>query len=136
LISSNNNTATEVVMNTTTVEKFQAATLSLACPGTIKDRLTDAYRNHLASVNEADLPADLREEFRAFSTALTRERPLGRGEDALRATVRKMSTDEAAAVAFIVVKMFGALSRGTPRGGRPKAAKSSASVVPLYLAKR
>jgi hypothetical protein len=118
----------------TTLDKFQSATLSLACPGSIKDRLTDAYRNHLAFVDEEELPSELREEFRACSSALTRERPLGRGEDALRATVRKMSNDEAAEVAFSVVRMFGALSRSNAGSTRTKASKNS-SVVPFYVAK-
>ena len=37
-------------------DNFQGATLSLARSGTIKDRLTDAYRNHLAAVTEDELP--------------------------------------------------------------------------------
>ena len=41
-------------------EKFQAATLSLARSGSIKDRLTNAYRNHLSTVAEDDLPREIR----------------------------------------------------------------------------
>src|SRR6185437_1003180 len=37
-------------------ERFQSATLSLARSGPIKDRLADAYRNHLAEVREEELP--------------------------------------------------------------------------------
>jgi hypothetical protein len=112
-------------------EKLQAATLSLARSGTIKERLTNAYRNHLASVVEADLPTEVRDEFRAFSYAITREQPMLRGEDAVRATIRKMSNDEADHIASSVVRMFAAMPRGPAALSRNGV---SAQVVPLYIA--
>jgi hypothetical protein len=93
----------------TTWEQLEGAVLTLARSGAIKDRLADAFRNHLAQLNADDLPDALRAEFRACHNALTRERPL-RGEDAVRATVRKMSSEEADEVACGVVRMFGALA--------------------------
>ena len=98
----------------TTLDKFRGATLSLARSGPIKDRLTDAYRNHLAHIDVSDLPLELVEEFRAVSYALNRERPLLRGEDTFRATVRKMSNKEADEVASSVVRLFGEISREEP----------------------
>ncbi len=94
----------------TTLDKFRGATLSLARSGSIKDRLADAYRNHLAFVDESELPRELVAEFRALSQALNRERPLSRGEDSIRATVRKMSSVEADEVASSVVRLYGAIS--------------------------
>ena len=118
-------------MNSTTWEKFQGATLSLARSGTIKDRITDAYRNHLARVDEMELPKELREDFRTLNRAITRERPLVRGDDAFRATIRKMSTSEAEEVATSVVKMFCALHQ---RSALPPARPAvTAQIVPLYL---
>jgi hypothetical protein len=117
-----------------TLDKFQGAALSLARSGSIKDRLTDAYRNHLAFVDENELPKELLEDFRAFSHAVTRERPLLRGEDAFRATVRKMSNDEAAEVASIVVRMFGAISREPSNILRARASKGAPQIVSLYPA--
>ena len=93
-------------------EQLEAAALSLARSDPIKDRLADAYRNHLALVNPEELPAALRAEFRACHETLTRERPL-RGEDAVRATVRKMSNHDADEVACAVVRLFAALARAT-----------------------
>ena len=93
-------------------QQLEAAALTLARSGPIKDRLADAYRNHLALVNAEDLPEGLRAEFRACHAALTREAPL-RGEDAVRATVRKMSNEEAEAVAQCVVRLYGAWARAT-----------------------
>ena len=95
----------------TTWEQLEGAALSLARSGPIKDRLTDAYRNHLAQVRTEELPESLRGEFRACHEALTREPPLLRGEDAVRATVRKMSNHEADEVACSVVRLFAALVR-------------------------
>jgi hypothetical protein len=99
----------EAVMSTT-LEKFRGAALSLARSGSIKDRLTVAYRNYLALVDESELPRELVAEFRAVNRALNRERPLLRGEDTFRATVRKMSSLEADEVATSVVRLFGAMS--------------------------
>lgn len=94
----------------TTWEQLESAVLTLARSGTIKDRLADAFRNHLAHLSADALPEALRADFQACHDALTRERPL-RGEDAVRATVRKMSNEEADAVAFRVVRLFGAMTR-------------------------
>jgi hypothetical protein len=112
----------------TTWEKFQGATLSLARSGSIKDRLTDAYRNHLSGVAEEELPREIREEFHNVRCSLTRERP-EKGEDAIRASVRKMSSHEAEDIAKTVVQMLSVMARSpqsvrTP-GGSP--------LAPLYL---
>ena len=115
----------------TTLEKFRGAALSLARSGSIKDRLTDAYRNHLAFVDESELPGELVEEFRAVSCALNRQRPLLRGEDSFRATVRKMSSTEADEVASCVVRLFGEISRG-PASVARKVPKSLPQIISLY----
>jgi len=95
-------------------EQLEGAALTLARSGTIKDRLADAYRNHLSLVNAEELPEELREEFRACHAALTHERPL-RGEDAVRATVRKMSNHEADELACSVIRLFAAMMRESRR---------------------
>src|SRR6202012_128150 len=109
----------------TACDKFQGATLSLARSGSIKDRLTDAYRNHLSAVAEDELPREIREQFHNVRCSLTRELPQ-RGEDAIRATVRKMSSHEAETIAEKVVQMLGVMARA-PQATRP------ASAPPLYL---
>lgn len=106
-------------------EKFQGATLSLARSGSIKDRLTDAYRNHLSAVAEDELPREIREQFHHVRCSLTREPPQ-RGEDAIRATVRKMSSHEAENIAETVVQMLSVMARS------PQSARTSAA-APLYL---
>jgi hypothetical protein len=94
----------------TTLDKFRGATLSLARSGSIKERLTAAYRDHLAFVDESELPRELVAEFRALNSTLKRERPISRDDDALRATVRKMSSSEADEIASCVVRLFAAVS--------------------------
>jgi hypothetical protein len=108
----------------TTWEKFQGATVSLARSGSIKDRLTDAYRNHLSAVAEEELPREIREQFHNVRCSLTRERPQ-RGEDAIRASVRKMSSHEAENIAETVVQMLSVMAR-SPQARQP-------STAPLYL---
>jgi hypothetical protein len=103
----------EVAMNTAW-QQLEAAALTLARSGPIKDRLADAYRNHLSLVNAEDLPEGLRADFCACHAALTREVPL-RGEDAVRATVRKLSSHEADELACSVVRLFAAMVREDAR---------------------
>jgi hypothetical protein len=107
-------------------EKFQGATLSLARSGSIKDRLTDAYRNHLSAVAEDELPREIREQFHNVRCSLTREQPQ-RGEDAIRASVRKMSCHEAENIAETVVQMLSVMARS------PQSARAIAAAVPMYL---
>jgi hypothetical protein len=106
-------------------DKFQGATLSLARSGSIKDRLTDAYRNHLSEVAEDELPREIREQFHNVRCSLTRECPQ-RGEDAIRATVRKMSSLEAETIAEKVVQMLSVMARSSQHARGPASA-------PLYL---
>ena len=131
-------------------QQLEAAAMTLARSGPIKDRLADAYRNHLALVSAEELPEGLRAEFRACHDALTRERPL-RGEDAVRATVRKLSSHDADELACSVVRLFAAMVREETRaqaaessevlpngtgivGGRAKLLKSVPQVISLRAA--
>jgi hypothetical protein len=106
-------------------QQLEAAALTLARSGPIKDRLADAYRNHLSLVSPEDLPEGLRAEFRACHDALTREAPL-RGEDAVRATVRKLSSQQADELACSVVRLFAAMVR---EGARAEVAGNSELIM-------
>lgn len=121
-------------MNYPAWEKLHGATLSLARSGALKDRITDAYRNHLSLIDESELPKELRERFRNLTGRLTRERPLVRGDDAFRATIRKLSADEAEDVAMDVVGLFAAIQRRDSVLGRERLPAAGANVVPLYIA--
>lgn len=102
----------------TTWEQLESAAVTLARSGAMKDRLVEAWRNHLSLVSIEELPEALRAEFGACHEALTRERPL-RGEDAVRASVRKMSAQDADAIAERVVRLFAALVHEAVRADRP-----------------
>ncbi len=106
-------------------ESLHFATLELVRSTPIKQRLISAYRRHLASVAEDQLPNEARESFSQVMRTLAEVQPL-RGEDAVAASVRKMSNQEADDCAALIVEIFGLLCRAeadTPR--------QSASVVQL-----
>lgn len=90
-------------------EHFFAATIILASAGPIKHRLVEAYRNHLADLDQEELPKEIRDEFSSLSSCMCRVTPL-RGETAVQATVRKMSDREAGGIAARIVGILGTLS--------------------------
>jgi hypothetical protein len=92
------------------LDLLQQATITLSQGGSIKDRLADAYATHLIQVDVEELPESLRDEFECLCQAMRREQPLPR-ESAIRASVRKMSNEEAARHAALVVRIFGAVAR-------------------------
>jgi hypothetical protein len=111
------------------LDLLQQATLKLAQSGSIKDRLADAYTKHLAELDANELPERYRSEFNEMRAALHRERPLPR-ECAVRASVRKMSNEEAARYATLVVQVFATLARGaTVTTARRKPRKAQATPI-------
>ncbi len=105
---------------------FHNATLELVRSTPIKQRLICAYRRHLAALPVEDLPAEVREPFGQVLRSLSGVQPL-RGEDAVAASVRKMSNQEADDCAAMIVELFGVMSRN-----RGLAARPSATVVQLH----
>lgn len=91
-------------------ENFFAATAILASAGPIKHRLIEAYKTHLATLDQDELPKEIREEFCSVTTCMSCVRPL-RGETAEQATVRKMSDMEASQLAMRIVNMLGVIAR-------------------------
>jgi hypothetical protein len=121
----------------TALDLFEAATVSLTKAAPIKDRIADAYKNYLVHVHEEDLPYDVCEEFRALTDTLTRVDPELRGDDSVRATIRKMSNNDAEIAASAVVRMFGAVSRaiaGSPHQTVATSPLNTTNVVPLHAA--
>ena len=91
-------------------ENFFAATAMLASAGPIKQRLAEAYRQHLAPLDEEELPKEIRDEFSSVASSMQCVRPM-RGESAVQATVRKMSEIEADRLATRIVNMLGVIAR-------------------------
>jgi hypothetical protein len=91
-------------------DSLHSATLELVRSAPIKQRLIAAYRRHLARIQEEQLPAEARGSFARVMQSLAGVAPL-RGEDAVTASVRKMSNQEADDCAALVVEIFGLLPR-------------------------
>jgi hypothetical protein len=110
-------------------ECFHFATLELVRSSPIKQRLVCAYRRHLASLQEADIPSEVRECYAQVMRSLRGVAPL-RGEDAVTASVRKMSNQEADDCAAQIVEIFGMMCKTHHNATR------STSVVQLHSVER
>ena len=130
-------------------ERFHNATLELVRSAPIKQRLISAYRRHLSDLQEEQLPGEIREPFGQVQRSLSGVPPL-RGEDAVAASVRKMSNHDADECAALIVEIFGSISRANatllrpaavplkPRRAseeRPSDAESEQVAIPQWLAK-
>jgi hypothetical protein len=113
-------------------DRLESATLLLTRSGAIKDRLNAAWRQHLAHIEPEDFPRELRLQFLELLAAMQRERPL-RGEDAVRATIRKMSNEDAERHASHIVRMFCRMTRQQELE-LPMPPPSGAAVVQLFAA--
>ena len=111
-------------------ESLHFATLELVRSTPIKQRLIAAYRKHLIAIPEDQLPGEVRESFARLMGSLNGVPPL-RGEDAVAASVRKMSLQEADECAAQIVEIFGVTCRVLLN-----AARASAAVVQLHSAER
>ena len=93
----------------TSWERFRDAVVVLAGSGPIKQRLTDAYREHLCAVAPDELPRELRAPYSAVVTAM-QSAPRTGSLDAVSASVRKMSEADAASHAQAIVRVFAGLN--------------------------
>jgi hypothetical protein len=117
-----------------TLDLLQRAATRLSQDGSLKDRLADAYSSHLIGLEADDLPDGLRNDFASLCEAMHRERALPR-ESVIRASVRKMSNDEAGHYAALVVRVFATLARSEVAGGTRRSARNAATpVVQLFAA--
>lgn len=101
-------------------ERFHHATLELVRSAPIKQRLISAYRHHLSDLQQDQLPGELRDSFERMQRTFTGVQPL-RGEDAVAASVRKMSNQDADECAALIVEIFGSISRANATVQRPTA---------------
>ena len=115
-------------------QRFAEAVQLLIGDGPIKQRLANAYSAHLADLTESDLPAGLRRDFNELQAALNRVAPAG-SETRVRASVQKMSPEEAAAQAATVVKLYVELAT-VPERAEPLKVVVPAASPPRYLTQR
>ena len=114
-------------------DRLESATLQFARSGAIKERLEGAWRQYLQHLEPDDVPREIRLQFLELSSSIQRERPL-RGEDAVRATIRKMSNDEAEKHASLIVRMFCRLTRQQELELPVPASLPGGAVVQLFAA--
>jgi hypothetical protein len=110
-------------------ECFHFATLELVRSTPIKQRLVCAYRRYLAALQENEIPSEVRESYGQVMRSLCGVQPL-RGEDAVSASVRKMSNQEADECAAQIVEIFGLMCKTHHSASRPS------SVVQLHSVER
>jgi hypothetical protein len=110
-------------------ECFHFAILELVRSTPIKQRLICAYRRHLASAPADEIPAEVRDSYGQVMRSLCGVQPL-RGEDAVAASVRKMSNQEADECAAQIVEIFGFMCKTQQSAAR------SGSVVQLHPVER
>ncbi len=107
-------------------ECFHSATLELVRSTPIKQRLICAYRKHLANLTAEQVPTEVLAQFEQITRSLHGVKPLP-GEDAVAATVRKMSSQQADDCAELIVRVFESLCRA------PLLVRQTATVVQLPL---
>ena len=92
-----------------TWEQFHGAVRILVGQGSVKQRLIDAYRRHLASLHATDVPDSIVAEFAALHATLHNAHAAG-GLSASEVAVRKMSDKDAADHAASILDMYASLS--------------------------
>ncbi len=95
------------------------AVLVLVGAGPVKQRLIEAYRDHLAAAREQDVPEPLRASLAALRAAM-HAAPATGGMTAPEVSVRKMSEQDAAAHATSILEMFAMLSVTTEQDAAPR----------------
>jgi hypothetical protein len=116
-------------------ERFAEAVRTLISDGPIKHRLATAYAAHLNDLADAEVPAGLRREFGDLQAAMSRIAPVG-SESRVRASVQKMSPEEAANHAATIVRLYVELLNSLERAEPLKVVPSVARNMPRFLAGR
>ena len=93
-------------MNSALADQLEAAVTALATHGALKDRLSTAYCNHLEDIDLQDLPLEAQQDFAELSKAMHAAHALP-GDSIVRASVRKLSNEEAHRYATLIVRLYG-----------------------------
>ncbi len=115
-------------------DRFADAVRILVGDGPIKQRLGHAYAEHLEGLDEADLPVALRGELLNLTAALNRVAPVGK-ETRVRASIQKMSPDEAGRYAETILKLYVGLA-GPLERAEPLKVVGNPQKTPRYLTNR
>jgi hypothetical protein len=93
-------------MNSSLTRKLEAAVTLLTGHGALKDRLGLAYSECLETLDEHDLAEEAQDEFAQMTQAMHRARALP-GDNIVRASIRKLSNEDAQAFAMLIVRIYG-----------------------------
>ena len=99
-------------------DTLHSAILELVRCTPIKQRLICVYRRYLSTLLVDQLPSEARGNFAQVMHILAGVQPL-RGEDAVAASVRKLSAQQADDCAALIVEIFGALARAESAHRQP-----------------
>ena len=99
-------------------DTLHSAILELVRSTPIKQRLICVYRRYLSTLMVEQLPSEVRGTFAQVMHILAGVQPL-RGEDAVVASVRKLSAQQADDCAALIVEIFGALARAESAHRQP-----------------
>lgn len=105
------------------VDRFFAAVSVMAGDGHVKQRLVQAYEDNLLHMEDASLPAEAREPFAELKRMMKSVAPLN-GEGPIRATVRKMSSQDASRCGQLMLELLAVLIRCAAKGQGPKVQKT------------
>lgn len=117
------------------VDRFITAVSVMAGNGHIKQRLVQSYEDNLQGIECDDLPVAARQPYADLRAMLQSVSPLN-GEGAVRATVRKMSANDAEQCAGLMVRLLAEVIRGS--GSEQKRLPlqvDERAVVPPFLVK-
>jgi hypothetical protein len=117
-------------MDSSLTGKLEAAVTILIGHGALKDRLATAYSDCLEHLDEHDLPEELQDEFAQMSQALHRARVLP-GDNIVRASIRKLSNEEAQRYAALVVRIYGLRMADLPTVRAPVRSAAPRGATPL-----
>ena len=101
-------------MNSALAEQLEAAVTALAAQGALKDRLAQAWCSHLETIDAQDLPLESQQDFSEMSKSIHGARVLP-GDNIVRASVRKLSNEEAERFAALIVRIYGLAMSSRPQ---------------------
>jgi hypothetical protein len=88
------------------IEKLHLAVSTLVGAGSVRERLAEAYLQHLTPVSAKDFPEEFRDEYREIITALSSVPVEYEGQGRVRSTLNAMSDEEAVLLARRLVGLY------------------------------
>ena len=117
------------------VDRFMTAVSVMSGNGNIKQRLIQAYEDHLQGMECEDLPVPARQPYADLRAMLHSVSPLN-GEGAVRATVRKMSANDADQCSRLMVRLLVEVVKHSDSGQRRLPLQpEERPIVPPFLVK-